>query len=212
MWLLFAAPYPERVVGLILLGSYAQAVGASVTQDDIAATERAVRETWGSGSSIAGFAPSLTGDASFRDWWAKRERLSASPSVVINLLRMNREIDVRSVLPSIRAPTLVIHRRDDVRVRLAAAHLLAESIPNAVLVELPGRDHLSWTADQGAITDALAKFVGASPESVDIDRVLSTVLFTDIVDSTPRADAAGDRQWPATPETHHPILGPRLQR
>jgi pimeloyl-ACP methyl ester carboxylesterase len=212
MSLLFAATYPDRVSGLILVGSYARSAGASYHQDDIAAAERAVRESWGSGNGIAGFAPSLEGDTSFREWWAKRERLGASPSDVINLIRMNREIDVRHILSAIRVPTLVIHRRDDVRVRSAAGRYLADHIPNAKYVELPGADHIPWSDTEGRIAAEIRAFVGTSPDSVETDRVLATVLFTDIVESTRQAVAAGDLNWRATLEAHHTVVRSQLLR
>jgi pimeloyl-ACP methyl ester carboxylesterase len=212
MSILFAATYPDRVAGLILFGTYACAVGASVPQDDLAAAERAVRESWGTGKSLPGFAPSIAGDPAAVQYFAKSERLSASPSDVINLLRMNREIDVRHILPAIRVPTLVVHRRDDVRVRSLAGRELAAGIANARYVELAGNDHIPWVQDQGLIVEEVRQFMGGAPDAVEIDRVLSTVLFTDIVDSTKRAVAVGDRQWRSTLEAHHAAVRSELQR
>jgi len=125
---------------------------------------------------------------------------------------MNREIDVRAILPTIRVPTLVIHRRDDVRVHSFAGRELAENIPGARYVELPGSDHVPWTDDQGLIVEEIRQFIGAAPPPIEIDRVLSTVLFTDIVDSTKQAVAAGDRQWRSTLEAHHVAVRAQLQR
>jgi class 3 adenylate cyclase len=212
MSILFAATYPDRVAGLILFGTYARAIGASVTQDDLAGSEREVRETWGTGRSLPNFAPSLAGNPMAIASWGKFERLSASPSDVINLLRMNNEIDVGHVLPAIRAPTLVMHRRDDVRVRSSAGRELAAKIPGARYVELPGADHLLWLDDQDRIIEQIRGFMGAAPAVIEIDRVLSTVLFTDIVDSTRRAVAVGDRQWRSTLEAHHAAVRSQLQR
>ena len=212
MSILFAATYPERVAGLILFGTYARAVGASVTQDDLAASERFVRETWGTGKSLPNFAPSLSQNPEAVQAWAKFERLSASPSDVINLLRMNQEIDVRGVLPAIQVPTLVIHRRDDVRVRSRAGRELADGIVGSRYVELPGADHIPGVADQARIVDEIRQFMGAAPAAVEVDRVLSTVMFTDIVDSTKLAAAAGDRHWRSTLEAHHAAVRSQLQR
>jgi pimeloyl-ACP methyl ester carboxylesterase len=212
MSMLFAATYPERVAGLILFGTFAQAVGASVTQDDIAATERTVRETWGQGKGVASVAPSLAQDHVFVDWLAKYERLSASPTDAINLLRMNREINVTSILPTIQVPTLIIHRRDDARIRAQAGRELARMIPDARYIELPGSDHVPFTTDQDRIIGEIRQFMGAAPAAVEIDRVLSTVLFTDIVDSTKRAVADGDRQWRSTLEAHHAAVRSQLAR
>jgi class 3 adenylate cyclase/predicted alpha/beta hydrolase len=212
MSMMFAATYPERVAGLILFGTFARSLGASVTQDDIAATERTVRETWGQAKSITSVAPSLAQDRAFVDWLGKWERLGASPTDAINLLRMNREINVISILPSIRVPTLVIHRRDDARIRSQAGRELAQMIPNARYLELPGNDHVPWAPDQDHIVEEIRQFTGAAPAAVEIDRVLSTVLFTDIVDSTKRAVAAGDRQWRSTLEAHHAAVRAQLAR
>jgi class 3 adenylate cyclase len=212
MSVLFAATYPGRVAGLILFGSYARTVGASVPQDDLAAAERAVRENWGTGKDLVNFAPSAAGNPAAVQSFAKFERVSASPSDVINLLRMNREIDVRHVLPTIRVPTLVIHRRDDVRVRSLAGRELAENIPGARYIELPGSDHVPHAEGQERILEETRQFMGASPGAAEADRVLSTVMFTDIVDSTKQAVAAGDRQWRATLEAHHTAVRAELQR
>jgi pimeloyl-ACP methyl ester carboxylesterase len=212
MSILFAATYPERVAGLILFGTYARAVGASVPQDDLAASERAVREGWGTGRSLPNFAPSAAGNPAAIANWAKFERLSASPSDVINLLRMNNEIDVRHILPAIRVPTLVIHRRDDVRVRSLAGRELAANIPDARYVELPGSDHTVWVNDQERIVEEIRQFMGAAPAEIESDRVLATVLFTDIVDSTRHAEAAGDRNWRATLAAHDTAVRSQLQR
>ena len=125
---------------------------------------------------------------------------------------MNSEIDVRAILPTIRVPTIVIHRRDDVRVRSWAGRELAENIPDACYVELPGDDHVPWATDVEKIVDEIRQFMGASPISVEIDRVLSTVLFTDIVDSTRQAEAAGDRKWRTTLEAHHVAVRAQLLR
>ena len=212
MSILFAATYPERVAGLILFGTYARAVGASVPQDDLAASERAVREGWGTGRSLPNFAPSAAGNPSAIANWAKFERLSASPSDVINLLRMNNEIDVRHILPAIRLPTLVIHRRDDVRVRSLAGRELAANIPDARYVELPGSDHTVWVNDQERIVEEIRQFMGAAPTEIESDRVLATVMFTDIVDSTRHAAAAGDRNWRATLAAHDTAVREQLLR
>ena len=187
-------------------------MGASITQDDLAASERGVRESWGTGRSLPNFAPSAAGNPAAIANWAKFERLSASPSDVINLLRMNHEIDVRHILPAIRVPTLVIHRRDDVRVRSLAGRELAAGIPDARYIELPGSDHLVWVNDQERIIEEIRQFMGAAPAEIESDRVLATVMFTDIVDSTKQAVAAGDRKWRATLEAHHVAVRAQLLR
>ena len=212
MSLLFAGTYPDRVAGLILIGAYGRAVGSVVAYDDLGAAERAVEASWGTGKGLEAFAPSVSGEPAFREWWARRQRLAASPTDVINLMRMNAEIDIRHILPAIRVPTLVIHRQDDVRVRSSAGRELAETIPGAKYVELPGADHLFWIDSDGQTAAAVRSFVGASPEAVETDRMLATVLFTDIVDSTRRAQASGDANWRATLEAHHTVVRSHLKR
>jgi pimeloyl-ACP methyl ester carboxylesterase len=212
MSLLFAATYPDRVAGLILHGTYARTVGSATAYDDLPAYERVIRETWGTGNTLQFFAPSLANNAAAVQAFAKFERLSASPTDVINLTRMNREIDVRSILPTIQVPTLVIHRRNDPRVRVAAGRELADKIPGARYVELPGNDHVAWFGAQEEIVEEIRKSIGASPAALEIDRMLSTVLFTDIVDSTRRAVEVGDRQWRSTLEAHHLTVRSQLQR
>lgn len=212
MSMLFAATYPERVAGLILFGTFARTVGASTTMDDLVATERAVRESWGEGNSIHTGAPSLINDRSFVSWLAKWERLGGSPTDVINLFRMNREIDVRPILSTIRVPTLIIHRRDDPRIRSVAGRELAQLIPNAQYVELPGIDHFPFSTDQEKVVEEIRRFMGASTAALESDRVLATVLFTDIVDSTKHAVAAGDRPWRSTLEAHNAAVRIEFKR
>ncbi|HEY6982417.1 adenylate/guanylate cyclase domain-containing protein [Reyranella sp.] len=212
MSMLFAATYPKRVAGLILFGSYARSVGSAFSQDDLAAMERVFRETWGQGKTVTNLAPSLANDRKFVEWLAKWERLGASPTDAIKLLRMNREIDVTAILPTIQVPTLVFHRSNDARIRVEAGRELAEKIPNARYVEFAGADHSPYSADQSRIIEELRQFMGASPPSLETDRVLSTVLFTDIVGSTKRAVEAGDQQWRSTLDAHHAAVRAGLQR
>jgi class 3 adenylate cyclase len=174
-------------------------VGASTAFDDLAAAERDIRTSWGTGKGLANFAPSLAGNPVAVESFAKFERLSASPSDVINLMRMNRE-------------TLVMHRRDDVPVRLLAGRELATGIPGARYFELPGNDHIPWVGDQDRIIEEIRQFMGASPTGVEVDRVLSTVLFTDIVGSARQAEAVGDRSWRSILEAHHTAVRSQLER
>ncbi|MBB4429340.1 class 3 adenylate cyclase [Bradyrhizobium sp. CIR48] len=212
MSILFAATYPERVAGLILFGTYARTVGSSVPFDDFAGLERDIRSNWGTGKSLPSFSPSAAAIPGAMERFAKFERSAASPSDVINLMRMNREIDVTAILPSIRVPTLVMHRRDDVRIRALAGRELGERISRARYIELPGSDHLAWSGDQDRLVEEIRQFMGVFATAVDVDRVLSTVLFTDIVDSTRRASLVGDRQWRSTLEAHHAAVRSELER
>jgi len=168
---------------------------------------------WGSGASLPKFAPSRQGDAAFQEWWGRFERLGASPSAAIALMRMNRQIDVTDVLGSIRVPTLIIHRTGDVTVNVEGGRLLAERIPGARYVELPGEDHIPFIGDNAAeVADLIGEFLTGSRATAPADRVLATVLFTDIVGATERAAALGDRRWRDLLDTHHGVVREQLAR
>jgi pimeloyl-ACP methyl ester carboxylesterase len=215
MSMLFAATYPDRVSALILYGCYAHAPTQVPALADAQAPqfEKLVSETWGTGVSVPQFAPDAAKDPRFRDWWAKWERLAASPSGVINLRRMNAEIDVRHILRDIRVPTLVLHRREDCRVLFEAGQQLAREIPGARLVELPGRDHVFFVGEGGrrSVLEIQQFLVGSDGPS-EVDRVLATVLFTDIVESTRQAIAMGDANWRSLLDTHRMFVRKQLQR
>jgi class 3 adenylate cyclase len=209
---LFAATYPERVSGLILMGSYSNAKISIPSYRDPKHTEAQILATWGTGASLPDFAPGLAGDPEFLDWWARFERLSASPSAVIKLRQMNSEIDVRPILQSIQAPTLVIHRVGDVRTSIENARDMAAAIPNARMIELPGKDHFVWLEESGTVLSEIRSFVDAAQEPVEPDRVLATVLFTDIVDSTQRAAALGDMEWRSVLDAHFSMARSQIRR
>jgi class 3 adenylate cyclase len=130
-----------------------------------------------------------------RHWFARLERLAASPSTAAQLLMMNAQVDVRAVLPSIQAPTLVLHRAETTFVDRRHALYLAEHIPGARLVELPGSEVITFGADDDRLLDEVEEFLTGARHSADTDRVLATVMFSDIVDSTSRAADLGDRRW-----------------
>jgi class 3 adenylate cyclase len=209
---LFAATYPERVSGLVLIGSYSNAKTSIPSYKDPKLAEAQILASWGTGASLPDFAPGLARDPEFSDWWARFERLSASPSAVIKLRQMNSEIDVTPVLPSIQAPTLVIHRVDDVRCSVQNAREMTAAIPNARMVELPGKDHLVWLEESGIVLSEIRKFVDIAQEPVEPDRVLATVLFTDIVDSTQQAAALGDTEWRSVLDAHFSLARSQLRR
>jgi class 3 adenylate cyclase len=137
----------------------------------------------------------VSDDVRLRRWWADFQRLSASPGAAVTLLRTQTQVDARNALPAISAPTLVIHRTGDIMVPIAHGRYLADRIPGARLLELPGEDHLYFVGDQGVVLDATEEFVTGRRASPEPDRVLATVLFTDIVASTARAAELGDRRW-----------------
>ncbi len=192
--ILFAATYPQRSRALLLYGGYAHFHTWVTGHDGLADIIRAAESNWGS-ASLAQLAPSLAGDGRTRTWWARFERLSASPTAAVALARMNAEIDVRTVLDKVRAPTLVMHRSDDVCVKLAGGRYLAERIRGARFLELQGRDHPIWTGDTDIIIDEIEEFLtGARPRPRQ-DRVLATILVARLVSPERAAARLGDRTW-----------------
>ncbi|MGL3108119.1 adenylate/guanylate cyclase domain-containing protein [Bradyrhizobium sp. BR 1432] len=195
MSLLFAATHPGRTLALVLYGSYGLFSTAVMSPEKLASFLEEVEQSWGSGALVPGFAPSLAQDRAFRNWWARFERLGASPLAVKTLMRMNSEIDIRGVLPVIHVPTLIMHRTDDPRVNVAASRYLAAHIAGARYVELLGNDHLFCAGDSQRILDEIEEFLTGSRSHYEMERCLATVLITDIVGSTERACSLGDREW-----------------
>jgi pimeloyl-ACP methyl ester carboxylesterase/DNA-binding CsgD family transcriptional regulator len=195
MSILFAATYPERTRALVLYGGYAHFHSWVLAPAALSAFIRGIEAGWGSGASLASFAPERVDDPHFRAWWARFERLSASPSAALALARMNAEIDVRPVLKSIRVPTLLLHRSNDARVRIAGGRYLAEHIKGARFVEIPGRDHPIWTGDIDRVVDEIEEFVTGSRPVPAFDRVLATIVAVRLVAAPRAAVKLGDRQW-----------------
>lgn len=215
---LFAATYPERVERLVLYGGFARigdADGYDIGRPDElrAMVTKQLLAKWAEIDPVHEFwAPSRIGDPDFWERWAQWEALAASPAAAEALVAMGGDVDVRAVLPSVHAPTLVIHREGDVIVPLAAGQYLAEHIPGARLVTLPGQDHLWWVGDSEAILDQIEEFLtGVAPER-ETERVLATVLFTDICDSTQRVADLGDRRWRDLLQRHDDVFREHLAR
>ena len=209
---LFAASHPERIQSLVLLGSFAQ-FRRTTTDEAFDRMIRYMDEAWGTGKILRAFAPSKADDAALKQWWGKFERLGASPSAAIALMRINREIDISGILPSIRIPTLVLHRTKDTLISVEGGRELAAGIPGARLVELPGADHLFFVDDAGDRTIAeIEEFLTGSRSAPVVDRVLATVVFTDIVNSTKRADTKGDQAWRDLLEAHDTTVRRELAR
>lgn len=209
---LFAATYPGRTKALVLCGSYGHFASSVMTEEQLRAFEQTVDKNWGTGVSLPRFAPSAADDPVFRAWFAKFERTGASPAAVVALMRMNLQIDIRHVLPAIRVPTLVMHRAGDVRVSVTAGREIARQIPGAKYVELPGADHLYWAGDPEPILAETEEFLTGVRPVEEVDRVLATVMFTDIVDSTKRAEQLGDREWRNILARHNDAVGRELAR
>jgi class 3 adenylate cyclase len=200
MSLMFSATYPERTSALVLCGCFASIAAApwAVTREQWAGFLRQVESHWGQGVLIPFNAPSRKDDQAFVQWFGRLERATVSPGGIVALLRANYDIDVRHVLPTIQAPTLILHRVGDRAVPVEAGRYLAQHIPGAKYVELPGDDHLLQAYDQATLDlliDETEEFITGARSGPEPDRVLVTVLFTDIVGSTERAAAVGDRRW-----------------
>jgi class 3 adenylate cyclase/pimeloyl-ACP methyl ester carboxylesterase len=215
MSMLFAATYPERTSALVLYGSYAENADRHLFSDDqFEAMLEEIDRIWGTGvRCVRRFAPSRAEDKDALRAWARWERRGASPSAAVALARMNREIDIRHVLPVIQVPTVVLHRSGDTAIPFEAGRYLAETIPGAKLVELPGIDHWAPTiGDIDTLTDEIQQFLTGSRGQAEPDRVLATVMFTDIVDSTKRAAALGDRDWRRLLDRHNEAVRQEIER
>jgi class 3 adenylate cyclase len=200
MSLMFSATYPERTSSLVLCGSFASTRAApwAVDQEQWARHLRQVETHWGEGVLIPINAPSRRDDEAFVQWFGRLERASASPGAILALMRANHEIDVRHVLPAIQAPTLILHRVGDRTVPVEAGRYLAQHIRGAKYVELPGDDHLLQAYEPEVLDlliDEMEEFITGTRPGPEPDRALVTVMFTDIVSSTERAAAVGDRRW-----------------
>ena len=213
----FAAAYPDRTRALVLLATYASmrrcdeipwGVPESVTEQFIQHIER----HWGDGVSAELFAPSLADDRAFVDGWAKIERYAVSPGTARRLLDMAGKLDVRDVLSSIQVPTLVVHREGDRAMPVGHARYLADRIAGARLATFPGDDHFPFAGDSEPLYHELEHFLTGSLGSVDPDRILATVLFADIVDSTARVAELGDRSWAALLERFYALVREEVSR
>jgi pimeloyl-ACP methyl ester carboxylesterase len=219
MSLLFAATYPGRTSALVLYGSYARRAWAPEhtsgrTEQEWQDMINTIERDWANrgGLDIDMWAPSAAGDEAYLQWAATYRRLAASPGAAVAVMQMNKEIDVRAILPAVRVPTLILHRTGDRVTQAEQAHYLAEHIPGARLVELPGIDHIPWVGDADAILDEIEEFLTGTRHEVEIDRVLATVLFTDIVGSTERAASLGDRKWREVLEGYYSVARRELTR
>jgi len=217
MAMLFAATHPERVRALVLYDTWAKNLrsddhpyGATTAEDD-EFVNRFVDEM-GTAQNLDLQAPSGLGDERFVRWWARFERLITSPAGFRELADVRRNSDVRAVLPLIQAPTLVLHRAGDRIVPVDQGRYLGQAIPNARFVELPGNDHIPFVGDADAIVDEVQEFLTGVRPIPDTERVLATVLFTDIVGSTERAAALGDRSWRELLQQHHALVRSELER
>ncbi len=215
MSVLFAATYPERTRALVVLAIYAKRLWSpdypwAPTPEARAAEIESIERTWGGEMDISDLAPSA--DEEFKRRAVAYLRRSASPGAAVAFLKMNSQIDVRAVLPTIRVPTLVLQRVGDRDVNVEEGRWIAAEIPGAKYVELPGDEHLIWAGDVDAVVDEVEEFLTGSRPTHEADRVLATVLFTDIVGATERVAELGDRRWGDVLEQHHAIVRRELER
>jgi pimeloyl-ACP methyl ester carboxylesterase len=198
---LFAATYPERVAQLILFGGF-----AVTPYPPSGAEERIARvvKAWGTGEMMKTVIPSQAANPDAISHFAKLERLSASPGAVRAIALLNAQIDIRPILPAVKVPTLVLHRRTDARVPIEIGRELAAQIPNASFIEYPDGDHAFWSGDAEPLLGDIEEFVTGHRDSssTELERILATVLFTDIVDSTRSAAAMGDQAWRRSLDSH----------
>jgi len=219
MSIVFAATYPRRTSALILYGALARAAWApdypwGRTEEAFAAALKSQEENWGQGKSVDKFSPSLAGDEELRKFVARVERASASPGAVRDMIRQIQAIDARPVLPTIGIPTLILHRTGDLAVNVEHGRYLARHIKGAKYVELPGIDHQPWVGDANSILGEIETFLTGGRREIepDLDRVLATVLFTDIVGATTRVVELGDRAWKDILAQHHLLVREQIRR
>ncbi len=218
MAMLFAASAPERVGALILYAtmprmSWAPGYEFAWPQQERAAALASFEEDWGIGEKMfSGWAPGYTADQRMKDWLARLQRLAMDPHYASKVFEFNGRLDVRPVLAAIQAPTLVLHRRDDVAFNIRHSEYLAEHIPNARLRVLEGVDTLPFLGDSDSVLGEIEEFLTGARAEREPDRVLATVLFTDICRSTERAAALGDARWRSLLEAHDDTVRTQLER
>jgi len=212
----FAATYPDRVRALVLIDGFARMARADdypwgLTLDEGRHIIQAFESEWGKGMMLDLFDPDDADDVALRESWGRYERHSVSPGTAASMVDMINATDIRGILPAIRVPTLVV-ARTDTPVDPGHGRYLAAHIPGATYVELPGRGSLLWSGDQDALLREIEHFVTGSRPAPQHDRVLATVLFTDIVGSTDRAAEIGDARWRELLAEHDQLIRRELER
>ena len=198
--LLFAATHPERITALILLNSYARLAWSEdypfgIPPDAAESLLTGIEEGWGKGVAFEALVASQSDNERMRRWWARYQRLAASPGAAVTLLRRAFDTDARAVLPTITVPTLVLHRAGDPFTGVEHGRYLADHIPGARYVELSGVDHLFFAEDADPLAAEVQEFLTGVRDAGEAERILATVLFVDIVGSTEHAVRLGDRRW-----------------
>jgi len=205
---LFAATHPSRTAALVVLEGFADTSGIPHLEEAIAA----VVEMWGKGEYEYVVNPDMPWNEEIRATWARYERLAASPGTVALMMPLLSEVDVRALLPTVRVPTLVLHHIDDPVIPPEWGKYIADHIPGAKYVQLPGRNVNHYVEPWHSSFQEIAQFLTGHQADVADDRVLATVLFTDIVDSTRRAAEMGDRDWRALLDAHDAVVRSQLAR
>ena len=215
----FAATYPERTTAMVLFSPFIIGLADDEcpwawTADFWELLSTAMENTWGTpdGSGVEFCTPSLIGDESAREWYAHYWRSAASPGSALALLRVNTQIDIRPVLSTVRVPTLVLQRTDEMWVNVNYGRYTAAKIPGATLIELAGTDHYPWEQNSDAVVGEIEEFLTGARTERDPDRVLATVMFTDIVKSTEHASALGDQAWRDVLDAHDEMVRRQLAR
>ena len=216
---LFAATYPQRIVALVTFGIFAKRKYSidypwAPKDEDRKSFYQTIEEEWGNAEKMGleWIMPSMADDKNYYEWFARYLCSAASPGAALALARMNTEADITNILSSIKVPTLVLHRTGDKDVKIEEAQYIANRIPNAKFVELPGIDHLFWVGDSYSVIAEIEEFItGVRPNEV-FDRVLYTILFTDIVSSTKHLSRQGDKKWMKVLEQHNKIVRKEINR
>lgn len=217
MSIVFAATYPQRTTALVTYSVFAKRIWSpdypwAPTPEERVAWLEGLQERWGGDADLRQLVPSVADDQPTREWFSRMSRHSVSLSAAVALGRMNTQIDIRAVLPTVRVPTLMFHPVDDHDVNIEEGRWMAARIPNARLVELPGADHVPYFQSADAVLDGVEEFLTGVRPAAGADRFLATVLFTDIVNGTAKAAELGDRRWAELVEAHHAIVRRELLR
>ncbi|MFL5758541.1 MAG: alpha/beta fold hydrolase [Thermomicrobiales bacterium] len=217
MSVLFAATYPKRTSGLIIYGSFAKQTWSpdypwAPTLEERQAFEDLIEREWGGAINLAKLAPSVAEDEAFSTWWASWLRHGASPGTAVALARMNTEVDIRHVLPAVQAPTLIIHRSGDRVCSVEGGRYLAERIPGARMVELPGVDHLPFVGDQDVVLDEIGLFLTGERPAHTSERLLTTLVVTEMTGAAEMALRLGDRQWGEIQQAFQELVRHELRR
>ena len=213
----FAAAHPDRVSHAVLFGGFARLTPdppdypfPPFEREEILAMMRESVEHWGEGTTLAILARSQLGTPD-QPWWGRFERAAMSPSSIGKLMAANLELDIREVLPLISVPTLVVHREHDL-LPVEGGRYIADRIPDARFVQLEGDDHWPWVTNPDVVCDHVEEFLTGHRPAPPTDRVLATVMFTDIVGSTARASELGDRRWKELLDAHERLTRAELER